>query len=148
MKNLALVAALMAIAAISHPAQAGLISVTNTTTATTIFSDDGFEDDTVGNNANAPAAGTWSGTGVGVITANAAAPGPYDGANYLKVNRTGNQATGATDAAFSAAVATGETLRATFAYQYGSTAGKSSSSFRLMSGTSVRSNIVGEPDFA
>src|SRR6478752_7336824 len=48
------------IAAAANKSALAAITVKNITANTTIFSDDGFEDDTVGNHPNAPTAGTWN----------------------------------------------------------------------------------------
>jgi hypothetical protein len=142
--------ALVIAAGTINPAFAG-IKVVNTTTNATIFSDNGFEDDTVGNNPDAPAIGTWttpasSATGSNVV--NDAAPGPYDGLNYLKIMSATSSATSAqSDATFISALAEGETMKASFAFQYEST-GTSSAAFRLLSGSSVRCIIIAEPDYS
>src|SRR5262245_60605929 len=108
MKRLLGLSAVLLVCVAVNSARAGLITVTNTTTNTTIFSDDGFEDDTVGTNPNAPTIGSWvkpSQTTVGAQVINAASPGPFDGLNYLKMNRaTGaNSNTAQEDATFSTA---------------------------------------------
>ncbi|MCC7086184.1 MAG: hypothetical protein IT427_14370 [Pirellulales bacterium] len=135
---------------IVNSAHAGLITVTNTTTSATLFSDDGFEDDTVGTPPNAPAIGVWTNHAVNgsLAVTNAAVPGPYDGSQYLMFARpagTGSSTDPSTTAEFST-VPLGEALHASFAFQYQST-GKSSVSFTLLDATTPLVNIYAEPDY-
>jgi hypothetical protein len=140
------------IAAAANKSALAAITVKNITANTTIFSDDGFEDDTVGNHPNAPTAGTWNTpatTTTGSSVVNDAAPGAYDGVNYLKIDNGPNSAanTAQSDAIFTAPIATGETLKASFAFEYVST-GSSSAAFRLMDASnSVRAIVIAEPDY-
>jgi hypothetical protein len=114
------------------------------------FLDDGFEDDTVGANPNAPTFGSWvkaSQTTTGATIVNSMTPGPFAGTNYLKLQRTtGAETTARIEASFET-IPIGDTIRATFAYRYEST-GSSSTAIRLMSGTAQRTVIIGEPDYS
>jgi hypothetical protein len=151
MKTLRILAAVI-VAGIVCPVRAGTISVTNTTTNTVVFSDDGLEDDTVGTNPNAPTIGSWvplPQTTTGASVSNAASPGPYDGANYLTMNRASGAFPNTCDesAVFSTPVPIGETMHAGFAFQYQAT-GASSAEIHLYSGSTRRVIILAEADYA
>jgi hypothetical protein len=151
MKTLRILAAVI-VAGIVGPVRAGTISVTNTTTNTVVFSDEGFEDDTVATSPNAPTVGSWvplPQTTTGASVSNAASPGPYDGANYLTMNRVSGAFPNTADesAVFSAPVPVGETMHASFAFQYQAT-GASSVEFNLYSGSTRRVIILAEADYA
>jgi PEP-CTERM motif len=143
-----ILAAVTLLATVSSPAWA--IVVTNSTTASTLFADNGFEDDTVGTNPNAPFIGTWIKpveTTTGATVINDVAPGSYLGSNYLRIARNGAPNTAQMDAIFDQALTTGDTMNVEFAFLYEST-GSSSVNFQLRSGTSLVGGIYAEPDFA
>jgi hypothetical protein len=138
-------AAVTSVLCVASPAWAQ-IRINSTTGATTLFLDEGFEDDTVGAQPNAPTVGGYN-TTAGSTVINDVSPGPFTGTNYVMIRRADD---GAENSArldlLLGTVPLGTTIRATFAYQYKST-GTSSTSFRLMSGTTLRGGIIGEPDF-
>jgi PEP-CTERM motif len=143
-------AAITLLLCVASPAYTGQLKVDNTTTLTTLFSDDGFEDDTVGMNPNAPTTGTWvkpAQTTSGALVIDDATPGPYDGNNYLRIARNGQPNTAQMDAAFDQALTTGDTMNVVFAFLYEST-GSSSVNFQLRSGTTLVGGIYAEPDFS
>lgn len=163
MKTLFGFATVIAVAIVVNPARAALISVNNTTTSTTILADDGYEDDTAGTFPNPPTTGSY-GTTAGTSPTNysvltGGSPGPYDGGNYLKINRVagGAENTARLDAAFSTAPATGETIKAAFAFFYQSNGANTSSvAIRVLtaagagtaaSNANTRFTIIAEPDY-
>src|SRR5262249_48287732 len=83
------------------------------------------------------------------VVLDAASPGPKQGTKYLEIKRTGGQNTGRAEATFTP-LADGETLSATFAFQYVSN-GFSSAAFGLFTGpnnSNARVTVFAEPDFA
>ena len=97
------------------------ITIKNTTLNTTIFSDD-FEDDITGTAPDVPPVGTWAilQTTIdanGALLLDAPSPGPKQGTKYLEMKRTGGQNTARLEATFTP-LADGETMNATFAFQY------------------------------
>ena len=84
------------------------IQVDNLTTGTTVFLDDGFEDDTAGGAQNAPTIGSYN--AANTLVTSAAGPGAYDGVNYSDNTGIGNF-----EILFSTPVTTGQTFRITFA---------------------------------
>jgi hypothetical protein len=130
------------------------ITIKNTTLNTTIFSDD-FENDTVGMVPDSPSVGTWFFANntiltVGALVRDDVSPGPKQGAKYLEIRRAvdATQDSGRAEVTFTP-LADGETLSATFSFQYVST-GTSSGGFGLYTGASnnnARVNIFTEPDF-
>ncbi len=102
------------------------IVVENVTTGQIIFSDDGFEDDIAGGAQNAPTIGGYY---TNANVSNAAAPGPYDGANYADLTGVGNF-----EIYFSNAVAAGDTLRLSFAMNITSNYDYNDTRVRFMDG--------------
>jgi hypothetical protein len=129
----------------------GEIRVENTTSASpALFLDDGLEDDAAGANPNAPTAGSWvrpSQTTRGATVINYVTPGSFSGTNCLRIQRTTGQPNTAQIEASFGTIPIGNTLHVMFAFRYEST-GTSSTIFRLMSGTTQRAAIVGEPDYS
>jgi hypothetical protein len=150
MKKSLLFAVVIVLIGSANLVQAGFITVKNLSTNTMIFQDDGFESISPGSVVpNGPTTvGSWShpsqttATGAGV--SNAASPGPFDGLNYLKMNRTGASNTSRLEAIFSSIPSVGDTIRVEFAFQYEA----SSAAIALMSGATQRTAIIAEPDFS
>jgi hypothetical protein len=125
---------------------------------TTLFLDNGFEDDTAGAALNAPSIGTWTiaaqtTDGVAIVTNDvvagpfSATNAPYAGTNFLRIHRSdGGQNSARIDAVFNP-IAFGNSITATFSFFYEST-GDSSPAIRLMYGTQARVLILAESDLA
>src|SRR4029079_15961010 len=85
---------------------------------------------------------------------NAASPGPYDGSQYLYMHRAtgGAENTARVADVFTSSPATGDTIKATFAFLYESTTA-SSAEIRLMSGSgnattsNTRATLLSESDY-
>jgi hypothetical protein len=109
------------VAGITNLANATLI--TNTTTSTIVFSDT-YENQTPGSqliSANiTPGPGTYSSAPTGIRATNAASPGPYQGMNYIAIDRQNGAVSGSNtrlNMALSTAIAVGDTMRVSLAYQ-------------------------------
>jgi hypothetical protein len=111
---------------------------------TNLFLDDGFEDDTVGAAPNAPTNGSWTGI-AGVTVINDLTPGPFNGTNYLRIQRnTGGPATAQIYAEFPTVII-GNTLTATFALLYETNGTTTSAAIQLFSGVTQRAIVYAEP---